>query len=139
MKYTTEELETSYSEIKKNANPIYAFFGALIGALPAVALYFFYGEMGGALYIMLALPPLIVGFAAKFIGRTYSIKHRLAVGIIGALVHILGCYLIQFSPIIYMLAPVAFAIAFTTAKIKLEPIQSHALASANFGKIGTNQ
>ncbi len=95
--------------------------------------------MGGAFYIMLALPPLMVGFAAKFIGRTYSMKHRMAVGLVGVLVHILGCYLLQVSPIIYILAPVAFAIAFTAARVKLEPIQSHALASAKFGKIGTDQ
>lgn len=138
LKYSTEELEAALAEVNKNANPIYAFIGAVIGALPAIAVFFFYGEMGAVFYIMLALPPLIIGFFAKYTGRTYEISHRISVGVVGAIVHILCCYLFQASPLIYLLAPAAFAIAFTTAKVKLDEIQNWAVAEAKFGKLNIN-
>lgn len=138
MKYSNEELEKAFLEINKNANPWLAFFGALIGAVPGLAIYIIYDAMGGILYIMLALSPMIVGFFAKFVGRTYTIKHRLSVGIVGSLVHIAGCYYLQFSPLLYVLTPTAFAISFTLSKVKLDKRQSWAVSSFEFGKMDNN-
>lgn len=139
MKYSIEELEVAFAEVSKNSNPLYAFVGAVIGALPGLALFFLFGEMGGALFIMLALPPIMIGLFAKFIGRTYEVKPRISVGIVAAALHVLGCYLIGFGPIIYLLTPVAFAVAFTFAKVKLEGIHASAVTAAEFGKLNTSQ
>ena len=133
MKYSKEEMIAALNDINKNQKPVLAFFASIVGAIPAIALYFFFAQMGGLLYIFLALPPLIVGFFARYVGRTYKAKHRISIGVVGALVHIVGCFLLQLSPLAYLLTPVAFGIAMSVAKIKLEYIHELALDQKGLG------
>ena len=135
LKYTKEELELALTEVSDNADPVYAFVGAMVGGIPAIVLYLFFSQMGGIFFIMLILPPFMIGYAAKFMGRTYTIKHRIPVGLTAAFIHVLGSYLAQFDFLIFILTPVTFAIAFTIAKVKLNSVQSWAIAEADFGKL----
>jgi VIT1/CCC1 family predicted Fe2+/Mn2+ transporter len=139
LRYSNEEMEKALAEINRNQKPVLAFFASLVGAVPAIAMYFFFAQMGGVLYLMLALPPAFVGLFGRFVGRTYKIKHRVSVGIVGAFVHIIGCLLLQFNPLIYLLTPVAFLIAMSVAKIKLERIHSLAILQADLGKLNANK
>lgn len=139
MRYSNEEMEGALAEINSNQKPVLAFFASLVGAVPAIAMYLFFAQMGGAIYLMLAVPPAFIGLFARFVGRTYKAKHRIPVGIVGAFVHIIGCLLLQFSPLIYLLTPVAFMIAMSVAKIKLERIHSQAILQADLGKLNVNK
>ncbi|RVT48176.1 hypothetical protein EMM73_02470 [Rheinheimera sediminis] len=139
MRYSNEEMENALAEINRNQKPVLAFIASLIGAVPAMGMYFFFAQMGGVLYLMLALPPAFVGLFARFVGRTYKAKHRISVGIVGALVHVAGCLLLQFNPLIYLLAPVAFFIAMSVAKIKLKHIHGLAIIQANLGKLSAEK
>lgn len=56
--------------------------------------------MGSVLYLMLALPPAVVGLFARFTGRTHKAKHRIIIGVVGAIVHIAGCILLGLNPLI---------------------------------------
>lgn len=125
-------------DLKKNAKPIYGLLAAIFALLPGTAMYFFFAEMGGILYVMLAIPPAIVGFTARFVGRCYTFKHRLPVGLVGAVVHLIGCFLLQLNPFIYLMTPVAFVIALTVAKVKLERVHIWALDQEQLGKLNTN-
>ncbi len=139
MRFTNEEMEAAYTEINEKADPKRAFGGALAGVIPALVLYFIFAMMGGLLWVMLALPPMVIGFFARFVGRTYKHKHRLPVGAVGAIVHVLGCFLLGLNPMAYLLAPVAFGIAMVTAKIKLYRVHIWALDMAEQGKINTDK
>lgn len=139
MRYSKEEMERALAEINSNQKPVLAFFASLIGAMPAITMYLFFAQMGGAIYLMLVLPPAFVGLFARFVGRTYKIKHRISVGIVGASVHVIGCLLLLFNPLIYLLTPVAFVIAMSVAKIKLERIHSDAILHADLGKLNANK
>ena len=139
MRYTIEEMESAYSYINKNAKPLLAFIGALTGLIPAFGLYFLYSDMGAILWVMLALPPLVIGLFSKFVGRTYKATHRISVGVVGALVHLAGCYMFQLNPIAYLMVPVAFVISMTSAKIKLDRVHHAAILQADLGKINTNK
>jgi len=127
LRYSKEEMIAALDEINKNQKPGLAIAASLVGAIPAIAIYFFFAQMGGLLYVFLALPPAIVGFFARYVGRTYQSKHRIPVGVVGAIVHITGCILLGLNPLIYVLTPVAFGIAMSVAKIKLEYIHELAL------------
>ena len=139
MRYSNEEMENAFAEINRNQKSVLAFIASLIGAVPAIGMYFFFAQMGGVLYLMLALPPAIVGLFARFVDRTYKAKHRISVGIVGALVHVAGCLLLQFNPLIYLLTPVAFFIAMSVAKIKLEHIHGLAIIQASLGKLNAEK
>ncbi|GAB4196045.1 MAG: hypothetical protein Tsb002_29100 [Wenzhouxiangellaceae bacterium] len=138
MRFSDEEMANSLIELKKNASPAYGFFAALFALIPAISMYFLFAHMGGALYIMLAIPPAIVGLAARFVGRCYKVKHRLPVGFLGAVVHLVGCYLLQLNPILYLMTPVAFAISVNVSKVKLERVHIWALNQEELGKLNTD-
>jgi uncharacterized membrane protein HdeD (DUF308 family) len=139
LRFSKEEMLEALDEINKNQKPLLAFLAALVGAVPAIALYFFFAQMGGVLYVMLAIPPALVGVFARFVGRTYKAKHRISVGFIGALVHVIGCVLLEFNPLIYVLTPVAFGIAMVVSKIKLERVHEWALDQEATGLLNTNK
>ena len=139
MRFSQEEMLEALDEINKKQKPLLAFFAALVGAIPAVALYFFFAQIGGVLYVMLAIPPAIVGLFARFVGRTYKAKHRVSVGAVGVLVHIIGCVLLEFNPLIYLLTPVAFGVAMVVAKIKLERVHEWALDQESTGLLNTDK
>jgi hypothetical protein len=139
LRFSQEEMLEALDEINKNQKPLLAFFAALVGAVPAIVLYFFFAQMGGVLYIMLALPPALVGLFARFVGRTYKAKHRISVGFVGALVHVIGCVLLEFNPLIYLLTPVAFGIAMVVSKIKLDRVHEWALDQEETGLLNTNK
>jgi hypothetical protein len=127
VRYELEEMEDAYAEISKNENPKGAIFGALVGAIPAMLLYYVFALMGGHFILLLALPPALIGLFSRFVGRTYRHKHRLAVGAIGALIHIIGCALLSGSLLLYLLAPLAFYISMTVAKIRLKEVHEWAI------------
>lgn len=135
MRFSIEEMEAAFTEINEHANPLLAFLGALSGSLPAIMVYFLFTEMGGVLLVLMFLSPLIIGYFARFVGRTYKAKHRLAVGFVGATVYILGCVIFGMNPLMYLLVPVAFGIAMSTAKIKLYRVHEWAIEWEQNGKL----
>lgn len=139
MRYSKEEMVKALNEINSNQKPVLGFFAALVGAVPAIAMYLFFSQAGAILYLMLALPPAIVGLFARFVGRTYKIKYRIPVGVVGALVHVAGCMLLQFSPLVYFLTPVAFLIAMSVSKIKVGHIHSLAMIQYDLGNLDINK
>ncbi|AQS37348.1 hypothetical protein Sps_02190 [Shewanella psychrophila] len=139
MRYKQEEMEEAYAEISQNENPKGAIFGALIGALPAMLLYFVFALIGGHFILLLALPPTVIGIFSRFVGRTYRHKHRLPVGAIGALAHIVGCALLGSSPLLYLLTPLAFFISMSVAKIKLKEVHDWAIYQADLGRLSISK
>ena len=95
--------------------------------------------MGSVLYLMLALPPAVVGLFARFTGRTYKAKHRIIIGVVGAIVHIGGCILLGLNPLIYLLTPVAFFISMHLAKIKLGRVQLWAIKQEELGQLNIGE
>ena len=133
MRFSKQEMQEALNEISQNEKPLMAIVGALIGAVPAIAMYYYFSKMGGVLSVMLAIPPFIVGIFSRFMGCTYRFKHRVPAGIVGAIVHVIGCLLLGFNPLVYLLTPVAFAIDLITAKIKLAAVHEWAIDQKNFG------
>lgn len=139
MRFSIEEMEAAFTEINEHANPLLAFLGALSGALPAIMVYFLFMEMGGVLLILMLFSPLLIGYFARFVGRTYKAKHRVAVGFVGVTVYILGCVLLGMNPLMYLLVPVAFGVAMSTAKIKLYRVHEWAIEWEKNGKLFKNK
>lgn len=136
MKYSLEEMEEALKQLDANAKPMLGLTGALIGFMPAIAVLWVMAHMQLILIVMLAIPPFIIGYFAKFLGRCYRAKHRLAAATLGAICHVIGCYLLGISILFYILTPVAFAVAMVTAKIKLQDIHELAFIQKDLGKIG---
>lgn len=139
MKYSIEELQTAYRQLTQQQRPWIAFGGAIGGAMPAAALYVVFATMGGMYLWMLLLPAAIMGWFARFAGAPYQLKARLPVGVLAAALHLLGCWLLQLSPLAYLLAPVCAVVAMSCAKIKLSMLQQHALLQAHLGKLALPQ
>jgi hypothetical protein len=135
MKYSIEELQTAYQQLTQKERPWIALGGAIGGAMPAAALYFVFGSMGGFYLWMLLLPAAIMGWFARFAGSPYQFKARVPVGVLAALLHLLGCWLLQLSPLAYLLAPVCAVVAISCAKINLSSMQQYALLQAHLGKL----
>jgi len=132
-------MEEAYAQIRQNESPKGAILGAVIAIVPALLLYFVFVLIGGHFILLLALPPALIGLFSRFIGRTYRHHHRLPVGAIGALVHVLGCVLLGASPLLYILTPLAFFIAMSVAKIPLQEVHEWAITQADFGKLNINE
>ena len=139
MKHSNEEMEAALLVLYKNEKPIYAFLGALIGGAVGISFFVFFSAMDAIIVFMLAVPPICIGLFARFTGSVFKIKHRLPIGVIGAIVHIAGCYLLQLSPLAYILTPVAFGIAMQLSKIKLNRVQSYALYQEEIGGISVGK
>lgn len=101
MRFTAEETAAAYQDLRTNQKPTIAFFGGLVGLVPALIIYLLFIEIGGVLAVFLALPPTVIGIFARSRGKTFRIKHRVPVGLIAAIEHVLGCYLAGFHPMIF--------------------------------------
>ncbi|ALO42768.1 hypothetical protein PP2015_2271 [Pseudoalteromonas phenolica] len=139
LRFSEDEMVSALIALRENEKPVYGFFAAFFALIPAVSMYFLFADMGGALYVMFAIPPAMVGFAARFVGRSYKFKHRLPVGFLGVFAHLVGCYLLSLNPFLYLMAPVAFVISASVAKVKLERVHIWALDQEEMGKINTNK
>ncbi|MEM7422051.1 MAG: hypothetical protein AAF364_20415 [Pseudomonadota bacterium] len=135
MRFTDEEMIAALQELNAKQKPMQGLFGAIIGAFVGFVFYLFISQMGAAIIIMLAVPPASIGLFARFTGQMYSLKYRLPVGAIGALLHIFGCYMLGLTPLAYILTPVAFIIAVTLSKVKLERVHIWAISQEEIGKL----
>ncbi len=131
-------MQQALAELNQNAKPIMALVGELIGSTAAMMMYYYFAKMKTVLIIMLAIPPFIVGVFSRFMGCTYKLKHRLPAGILAAIVHMTGCWFMGVNPLFYLLTPVAFAIAFIVAKVKLEPVHDWAIDQDKYGQLYKN-
>ncbi len=137
MRYTHEEMELALTELTKNAKPMHGFVAALFACIPTAALCYVISTMAAIPLVVLIIPPLIIGLTARFVGRTYRIKHRLPIGIIGAAMYLLYWGVLQLNPAFTLLLPIAFYISFFTAKIKLKPVDIWALEEQELGAFDT--
>ena len=135
MRYSKEEMEAALQKLNQKQKPVFGLLGALIGAFVGFVIYMLIAEMGGAIILMLAVPPAAVGFFARFTGQMFKLKYRLPVGIIGGVLHIIGCYMLGLNPLFYLFTPVAFGIAITLSKITLERIHVLAITQQEMGKL----
>ena len=135
MKYSTDEMQNAYNEMAQKERPILAFVGAIAGSLPAAALYFLMGQMGGVFLLMLLLPAAVIGIFARFTGFPYRLKPRLVIGALAFILHILGCWALQLNPLAYLLAPACAGVAIITSKVKLSRIQEFTLGQVEIGKL----
>lgn len=123
MKYSEEEIFKTYEDLNRTSSPWGALIGALLAAVPATAIYAFFVQMGAILYIFLLIPPAIIGFAAKYTGKVFLIKHRAIVGVVAGLVHI-GCvYYFDYKYAFYFVLAVIVAVAVITSKRQLNRIE----------------
>jgi hypothetical protein len=134
-----DETELAYAELQKNEKPMMTFVGALVGCLPATVIYVLFASMGGVLAFFLFIPGIVIGYFARFVGRPFNLKPRLLVGFLAFILHCFATYYIGFSPLIYILAPVCFAVAVTFSKVKLSRLQEFAIGQAEIGKIGSTK
>lgn len=137
MRYTHEEMELALAELTKNAKPMHGFVAALFACMPTTALCYVISTMTAIPLVTLIIPPVIIGLTARFVGRTYYIKHRLPIGMIGAAMYLISLGILQLNPAFTLLLPITFYIAFSTAKIKLNPVDIWALEGLELGTFGT--
>lgn len=138
MKYSQDEMRRAFLEIESEAKPKSALIAAAIGAVPAIAFYALLSINNYLLLVLLVIPPLIIALFARFVGKTYRLKHRLPIGAIAAVIHIFGCYILNLSPLIYLLAVVAFVIGVQFSCIKLEQIHYFAIDKIDDGLLDLN-
>ena len=123
MKYSEEEILKTYEDLNKTSSPWGALIGSLMGAIPAIVIYAFFVQMGAILYVFMLIPPAVIGFAAKFTGKVYLIKHRAIVGLVAGLVHI-GCvYYFNYKFAFYFILPIIVVVAVITSKRQLNRIE----------------
>lgn len=135
LRYTKQELEDAFGELNSQESPLTGFLAVLIASVPVLFIYMFFSQMTVILLIFLAVPPLLIGYAAQFGGRCYKIKHRLPIGFLSAFTFILGCIVLNVHPLYFLLAPIAFMISFIVAKVKLKRINVWAIEEYEMGKI----
>lgn len=135
MRFSKQEMQEALKEINQNEKPLMTIIGALIGVVPAIIMYYYFSKMGGVLFLMLAIPPFIVGMFSRVLGCAYKLKYRIPVGVIGACIHIFGCWYLGLSPLVYLLAPVAFTIALMISKVKLSPVHEWAIDQDQYGRL----
>ena len=135
MKLSKEELKNIYDEVNSRANPTKALFGALIGVIPAACIYILYGFADRIYIVLMVIPPIVIGISARYFGQCYSIKHRIPAGIVGAILYVVACLVLLQHQGVSVLAPVAFAVTFTFAKVKLNKNEARAVSAANLGVI----
>ncbi|WP_223786893.1 hypothetical protein [Marinicella meishanensis] len=123
MKFSPTELAETHQAMTQQASPIGAIVGALMGAVPAIAIYAFFVHMGAILYVFIMIPPAIIGLAAQFTGQVHAIKHRLAVGLIASVVHLACLYYFNYRLLYYFLVPIIFVVAVAVAKKRLSRIE----------------
>ncbi len=128
MTYSEEEFYQTYQDLKQSTNPEGAFFGALIGAIPATAFYALIINFGLLPYFLilalLLVPTLMIALAARFSGKIYLPKHRLMVVGIACLVHTFSINYFHFITEAYYVIPVIAVMAFMVAKMPLNKKQS---------------
>lgn len=139
MRYSLEEMQHAYDELVRKERPLFAFGGAIGGALPAAALYFLFGQMGGVFFFMLLLPPAVIGVFARYTGFPYRLRARIPIGLLAMVVHCVCCWLLQLNPLVYLLAPVCAGVAIATSKVKLSRVQELALDKAEMGQLETKK
>ena len=123
MKFTEQEIQQTYNELNQTASPWGALVGALMGSIPAIAMYAFFVHIGGILYVFLLIPPAMIGFAAQFTGRVYRVEHRIPVAVIACLVYSASIHYFNYRGWLYFLTPIVFTTALVTAKRRLNQIQ----------------
>lgn len=139
MRYSMDEMQEAYDELNRKERPIVAFGGAIGGALPASALYFLFGQMGGVFLLMLLLPAAVIGLFARYTGFPYRLRPRLPIGLLAMVLHFAGCWLLQLNPLVYLLGPVCAGVAISVSKVKLSRVQEFALGQAEVGKLSPNK
>lgn len=139
MRYSMEEMQDAYDELNRKERPFVAFGGAIGGALPASALYFLFGQMGGIFLLMLLLPAAVIGIFARYTGFPYRLKPRIPIGLLTMVLHFAGCWLLQLNPLVYLLGPVCAGVAITVSKVKLSRVQEYAIGQYEMGKLDLNQ
>lgn len=63
MRYSQEEMETTYNDVVKKCKPMGAILGALIGTIPALAIYisFIFINIKGPIRVLCIFTPAIIG------------------------------------------------------------------------------
>ena len=137
-KYSLGEMQVALIQLNARANPTLAFCGALAGFLPAIVVYWVMVHMGGIYDEFLLIPPFIIGFTARYVGRCYKTKHRIPAATLGIIGHLIGCYLLELNLVYYILTPVAFAAVMITARTPLHEIHELALVQEDMGRLRNN-
>lgn len=136
MQYEKEEMEKAYADLYENERPILAFISALIGYIPASLILFVLNNkfILGLLFATIACPAMI-GFFARFVGRLFSTKAKMAIAIFVGIIYIGWGIEGSATPLWYFLTPVPIAIAYLSSGRKLSRLQQFAIAEYNIGKL----
>ncbi len=135
MKYSQEELQQAWQELRSKQSMLSGTMAALIMCLPCLLMYAFLSTiMQLALLWLLLLPPLLVGLAARYAGRLFSLSARLPTAVIAGALHCSAVWLFfGWGLLIVLLAPVAAGAALAVSKIRLNRLQQHAVIRAEMG------
>lgn len=128
MKYSAEELESIYASILNRESPIMVLVGSVTGAVLGLSVFYLFALIGWAFIVAMLIPSAFAGFGASFLGKPINAKYRAISGIVGAAIYVLGTWLLfGFDPLLMLLAPVGFFIAYYFSKAKLSKEETQAI------------
>lgn len=135
-RFSEEEIAAAYQVLKSEQSPTGAVLGALLGVIPAAAVFGIFAWMGGTLIWLLFLPAGLIGFQSAYLGRTYAMKYRIIPAVIAVLIHATGLLFIFQTQAFYLVTlPLSFIVAMVFSKRKLSNVQETALWKVKNGVI----
>lgn len=135
-RFSEEEIAAAYQILKTEQSPAGAVLGALLGVIPAAAVFGVFAWMGGTLSWLLFLPAGLIGFQSGYLGRTYEMKYRVIPAVIAVIIHAVGLlFIFQTHPIFLATLPLSFIVAMYFSKRKLSNVQDTALWKVKNGVI----
>ena len=138
MPFSQTQAIEAYKALESKQKPLLTFIGACIGCVPAAALFMLLSSLEGILVFLLLTPCILIGLLARLVGRSYHIKPRVPVGILGLVFYCAGVIALHLHPMLLMLAPCCFLIAISTAKVGLSRLERFALTQVELGYLSTS-
>lgn len=128
-KFTKEEIEEAYVSLISNQSMVKTVFGASLGFLGGVILYYIFAQIGATFIILLFVPPVMVGFLSGEIGKPYDFKHKLITCVFGVMTYFIGLYwiFIAYNPFLLLLTPVAGFISVYFSGLHINEVQKRAI------------
>lgn len=139
MRYEKDELQSALNDLEQKESTLKAILGALIGLVPAAALFILVATLGLLFAILFLLPAYVLGWFARYCGQAYHTLPRVLVALIAGTAHLAGCELLELHIFVYLMTPLVIAVAYVSAGRKLERVHQFALEYESSGKIESSR
>ncbi|QSX41507.1 hypothetical protein [Shewanella cyperi] len=129
-------LQNAYDGLRQKQSAYRTLLGALLGAVPALALFAYLNSTLSGVLVLYLVPPLFIGLGARALGHCYEWPLLLipgAVSLLSLLVVILAA--LKFNYLDLIIVPAGVGLAMFVARKRLTVTEQKALWQAKLGKL----